>query len=77
MRAAAGVIVATEKVEITPCGAKGEDSWVESVLGDAIAEWEREGKRINIDFQMVDLGGSTAHFRFTTRMVMVRVRVAA
>ena len=77
MRAAAGVIVAAEKVEILPCGAEEENSWVYYVLGDAVAGWKREGKGSDINFQIVDLEGSTAHFRFATRMVMVRVRVAA
>ena len=74
MRVASGVIVAAEKVEILPCGAGGEESRVDSLLGDAVAALEREEK---FHFQMVDLGGSTAHFRFATRMAMVRVQVAA
>ena len=41
MYAAAGVIVVAEKVEILSCGAEGGDFWVESVLGDAVAAWER------------------------------------
>ena len=65
MRGASGLIVAAEKVEILPCGAGGEESRVESVLGDMVAALERED---NFHFQMVDLGGSTAHFRFATRM---------
>ena len=77
MRAAVRVIVAAEKVEILPCGAEGEESWVDSVLGDAVAAWEREGRGSNLDFQMVDLWESTAHFRFATRMVMFCVRFVA
>ena len=44
MRAAARVIVVAEKVEILPCGTEGEESRVVSVLGDAVAAWEKEGK---------------------------------
>ena len=47
------------------------------VIGDVVTAWEREGKERDIDFQMVDLGGSNAHFRFSRRTVMVCVRVAA
>ena len=32
MHVASGAIVVAEKVEILPCGAAGEESWVESVL---------------------------------------------
>ena len=71
------VIVAAEKVEILPCGAEGEESRLESLLGDAVAAPEREEREGESRFQMVNLGGSTAHFRFATRMVMVRVQVAA
>ena len=74
MRAASGVIVAAYKMEILPCGAGGEESRENSVLGEAVAELEREEK---FQFQMVDLGGSTAHFRFVMRVAMVRVQVAA
>ena len=52
-------------------------SWVESLLGSAVAALEREEREEEFRFQMVDLGGSTAHFRFATRMAMVRVQVAA
>ena len=76
MRAAAGAIVAAEKVEILPCGAEGKESRVECVLGDAVVAWEREGKGSDLDFHMVNLGGNTAHFRFAKRMVMIRVQVA-
>ena len=55
----------------------GGDCWVKSVLGGVVCTWEREERESNLDFQMVNLGGSTAHFRFATRMVMVRVQVAA
>ena len=44
MRAASGVIVAAEKVEILPCGAGGEESRAKSVLGDAVVALERENK---------------------------------
>ena len=79
MRAASGLIVATGKVEILPCGAGGEEYWVKFVLGDAVAAWEREReeRESNLDFQIVNLVGSIAHFRFVTRMAMVRVQVAA
>ena len=77
MRAASGVIVAAGKVEILPCGAGREESRVESVPGDAVAAWEREETDHRWDFQMVNLGGSTAHFRFAKMMVMVRSQVAA
>ena len=50
---------------------------MKSVLGDAVAAWDREDIERNLDFQMVNLEGSIAHFRFATRMVMVHVRVAA
>ena len=76
MRVASGVIVAAEKVEILPCGAGGEESRVESLLEDAVAALEREEREDKFHFQMVDLGGSTAHFRFAKRMVMIRVQVA-
>ena len=42
LRVASGVIVAAEKVEILPCGAGGEESWVESLLEDAVVALERE-----------------------------------
>ena len=77
MRAAYGAIVAAGKLEILPCGAGGEESRVKSVLGDAVAAWEREETAHLWDFQMVNLGGSTAHFRFLKMMVMVRSQVAA
>ena len=50
---------------------------MESVLGDAVASLDREEREEKFHFQVVDLGGSTAHFRFATRMAMVRVQVAA
>ena len=68
MHVASRVIVAAEKVEILPCGARGEESYVESVLGDAVAVLEREEREEEFCFQMVDLGESTAHFRFAMRM---------
>ena len=77
MRVASGVVVAAEKLEILPCGAGREESWVESLIEDAVAALEREEREEKFHFQMVDLGGRTAHFRFATRMVMVRVQVAA
>ena len=77
VRATAGVIVAAEKVDIISCGSKGEESRVESVLGGVIVVWEREEKGRDLDLQMVYLGGSTAHFRFATRVLIVFVRVAA
>ena len=55
----------------------GEESRVKSMLGDAVAAWEREERERNLDFQMENLGVSIDHFKFATRMVMVRVRVAA
>ena len=51
-------------------------SRVESLLGSAVAALEREEREEEFCFQMVDLGESTAHFRFATRMSMVRVQVA-
>ena len=48
---------------------------VESLFGNAVAALEREEREVEFWFQMVDLGGSTAHFCFATRMVMVRVQV--
>ena len=60
--------VAAEKVEILPCGAEGEESRGDSLLGDAVAALEREGKS---RFQMVDLGGNIAHFCFATRMAII------
>ena len=77
MRVASGVIVAAEKVEILSCGSGGEESWVKSLLGSADTLLERAEREEEFRFQMVDLGGSIAHFRFTTRMLMVRVQVAA
>ena len=50
MRVASGVIVAAEKVKILPCGAGGEDFWVESVLGDAVAALEREEREEKFHF---------------------------
>ena len=50
------------------------------MLGDAVAALEREKREEREEkfhFKMVDLGGSTAHFRFATRMAMVRLQVAA
>ena len=64
-------------MEIIPCGAGGEESRVESVLGDAVTALDKEEREEKFHFQMVDLRGSTAHFRFATRMVMVCVQVAA
>ena len=61
MRAASGVIVAAEKVEILPCGARGDESRVKSVLGGVVVELEREEK---FHFQMVDLGGKYRPFSF-------------
>ena len=52
-------------------------SWVESLLGIEVAALEREEREEEFRFQMVDLGESTAHFRFATRMSMVRVQVVA
>ena len=52
-------------------------SWVESLLGSAVAALEREEREEEFSFQMVDLGESTAHFRFATRMSVVRVQVEA
>ena len=77
MCVASGVILAAEKVEILTCGAGGEESRVESLLGDAVAALEREEREEKFRFQMVDLGGGTAHFCFAARMVIVRVQVAA
>ena len=54
----------------------GEEYRVDLVLGDLVAALEREEREEKFHFQMVDLGGSTAHFRFATRMTMVRVQVA-
>ena len=77
MHVASGVIVAAEKENILPCGAGGEESRVESMLGDAVASLVREYREEKFHFHMVNLGGSTAHFRFATRMAMFRVQVAA
>ena len=77
MHVASGVIVAAEKVEIMPCSAGGEESRVEFVLGYAVAALEREEREEKFHFHMVDLGGSTTHFRFATRIAMVCVQVAA
>ena len=77
MRVASGVVVAAENVEILPFGAGGEESRVGSLLGDAVSALESEEREEKFHFQMVDLGVSTAHFRFATRMVMVCVQVAA
>ena len=52
-------------------------SRVESLLGRAVAALEREEREEEFRFQMVDLREITAHFRFATRMSMVRVQVAA
>ena len=52
-------------------------SRVESLLGRAVVALESEEREEEFRFQMVDLGESTAHFRFTTRMSMVRVQIAA
>ena len=52
-------------------------SWVESLLGSTVAALEMEEREEEFHFQMVDLGESTAHFRFATRMSMIRVPVAA
>ena len=49
-------------------------SRVESLLGNAVAALEREE---GFRFQMVNVGESTAHFYFATRMSMVLVSVAA
>ena len=50
---------------------------VEYLLGVAVAALEREEREEEFRFQMVDLGESTAHFSFATRMSMVRVQVVA
>ena len=42
-------------------------SRVESFLGIAVAGLEREEREEEFSFQMVDLGESTAHFRFATK----------
>ena len=52
-------------------------SRVESLLGSAVAALEREEREEEFLFQMVNLGESTAHFRFARRMSMVLVPVAA
>ena len=52
-------------------------SWAEYLLGSAVAALEREEREEEFRFQMVNLGDSTAHFRFATRMSMVLVPVAA
>ena len=52
-------------------------SRVESLLGSAVAALEREEREEEFRFQVVNLGESTAHFRFATRMSMVLVPVAA
>ena len=52
-------------------------SRVESLLGSAVAALEREEREEEFSFQVVNLGESTAHFRFATRMSMVLVPVAA
>ena len=52
-------------------------SWVESLLESAVAALEKEEREERFRFQMVNLGESTAHFRFATRMLMVLVPVAA
>ena len=52
-------------------------SWVESLLWSAVAALEREEMEEEFRFQMVNLGESTAHFHFATRMSMVCVQVAA
>ena len=52
-------------------------SRVESLLGGAVAALEREEREEGFRFQMVNLGESTAHFCFSTRMSMVLVSVAA
>ena len=52
-------------------------SQVESSLGSAVTALEREEREEEFRFQMVDLGESTAQFRFATRMSIVRVQVAA
>ena len=53
------------------------ESRVNYLLGNAVAALEREEREEDFRFQMVDLGGSTTHFRFVKRMEMVRVQVAA
>ena len=53
------------------------ESWVESLLGNVVAALEREEREEEFRFHMVDLGGSTAHFRLAARMSMVCVQVAA
>ena len=45
-----------------------------SLLGDAVSALESEEREEKFHFQMVDLGVSTAHFRFATRMAMARVK---
>ena len=52
-------------------------SWMDSLLGSAVTALEREEREEEFRFQMVDLGESTAHFRFAERMSMVCVQVAA
>ena len=52
-------------------------SRVESLPESAVAALEREEREEEFRFQMVDLGESTAHFRFSKRVSMVRVQVAA
>ena len=50
-------------------------SWVESLLGSAVEALEREEMEEDFRFQMVDLGESTAYFRFATSISMVLVPV--
>ena len=50
-------------------------SLLESLLGSAVAALKREEREEEFRFQMVDLGEITAHFRFATRMSMVRVAI--
>ena len=52
-------------------------SRVESLLGSVVTALEREEREEGFRFQMVNLGESTAHFCFATRMSMVLVSVAA
>ena len=53
------------------------ESRVDSLLGSAVLVLEREEREEEFRFQMVNLGESTAYFRFATRISMVLVPVAA
>ena len=52
-------------------------SRVESLLGSAVAALKRGEREEGFRFQMVNLGESTAHFYFATRMSIVLVSVVA